>query len=140
MEDSILYRNVETLTLKRDKLLSKLRKQVSDLEKGRVSFEEVKETLDKLRRTRKVLFKSLEVSKASGLSAEYVEPLTTLLEFTLMVSVNDEKELLQKIRDLLSGEGDREGVEYVQEDLKNLEQFAIKTKEYLNAVGRNETK
>ncbi len=134
MEDSVLFRNVETHTLKWDRLLTKLRKQVDEFIKGRLEFAEIKDTLKRLKKSRNIIIQSFKEVNAQQVSSEYVEPLRALLEFTILVLVNDERELISSLLTDLENKGYRTEAEYLKKELTELEEFFRRTSDFLNKV------
>lgn len=136
MEDSVLFKNVETHTLKCDKLLSKLRKQVNEFMKGELEFVEIKDTLRKLKKSRNIMIQSFEETNAQQVGSEFVEPLSALLEFTVLVLVNDERELISSLMSNLENKGYKAEAEYLRKELADLEDFLRKTSDFLSKVSQ----
>ena len=133
MDDVVLYKNIESLTLKRDKLLRKLRKQVRDYGRGRIQYSDLQATLMELRRTRRAYAKVIE--SPIKMSRELRDSLITLIEFTSLVSVNDEQELLRRVIMLMRRNGVEENlIKSVEEDLKEVNEFSKLISEVLTSL------
>ncbi len=133
MDDAVLYKNIESLTLKRDKLLRKLRKQVKDYSRGRIQYSDLQATLTELRRTRRAYARVIE--SPIRMSGELRDSLVTLIEFTFLVSVNDEQELLRKIIILMRRNGIEENlIKNIEEDLKEVNEFSKLVSEVLSSL------
>ncbi len=139
VEVSLLYREVEEQTLRRDELISKLRRQVDEFRRGVTTFMEVRETLQRLRRARRLLLRSLSNSKKNPqLEGEYAELVKTLLEFTLWVSINDEKELMLELRDLMVSRGAPEpDLKFVLNELSSVDELKDAAEGFLNSIGHS---
>ena len=123
MDDVVLYKNIESLTLKRDKLLRKLRKQVRDYGRGRIRFEDLGSTLTELRKTRKAYLRVIE--PPVKVQQKLKDSVITLIEFTYLVSVNDEEELLKRIIVLMRKNGvEQYLIEHVKNDLREVEELS----------------
>ncbi|MCD6278949.1 MAG: hypothetical protein J7J11_04650 [Desulfurococcales archaeon] len=123
MDDVVLYKNIESLTLKRDKLLRKLRKQVRDYGRGRIRFENLSPTLTELRKTRKAYLRVIE--PPVKVQQKLKDSVITLMEFTYLVSVNDEEELLKRIIVLMRKNGvEQYLIEHVKNDLREVEELS----------------
>ncbi|MCD6279012.1 MAG: hypothetical protein J7J11_04975 [Desulfurococcales archaeon] len=123
MDDVVLYKNIESLTLKRDKLLRKLRKQVRDYGRGRIRFEDLGPTLTELRKTRKAYLRVVE--PPVKVQQKLKDSVVTLMEFTYLVSVNDEAELLKRIIVLMRKNGvEQYLIEHVKNDLREVEELS----------------
>jgi len=123
MDDVVLYKNIESLTLKRDKLLRKLRKQVRDYGRGRIRFEDLGSTLTELRKTRKAYLRVIE--PPVKVQQKLKDSVITLMEFTYLVSVNDEEELLKRIIVLMRKNGvEQYLIEHVKNDLREVEELS----------------
>jgi len=133
MDDAVLYKNIESLTLKRDKLLRKLRKQVRDYGRGRIRYSDLQATLMELRRTRRAYVRVIE--SPIKMSRELRDSLITLIEFTFLVSVNDEQELLRRIIMLMRRNGIEENlIKSIEEDLKEVNEFSKLISEVLTSL------
>ena len=125
MEDPVIFKGVEELTLKRDNLLRRLRRQVSEYGRGRVDVDTLEETLLRLRKARRELVKLLKEALNKVMGREYVELIVTLVEFSYLVSINDERELLLKVKALTLRKGLEGGVvDKVNEDLNEVREFS----------------
>ncbi|MCD6324414.1 MAG: hypothetical protein J7L55_04835 [Desulfurococcales archaeon] len=137
MGEPLIFKGVEEQTLKRDELLNKLRTQIEWLEKGRVAFPEVMNTIHKLIRTRKVFMKYLEGTSSPRFEGEAAELMKTLLEFTLWVSIEDEIELLNRVKELAKVRDDAtpKDEEVIKGEIKELELFKRKAQEFISRIG-----
>ncbi|OYT51596.1 MAG: hypothetical protein B6U73_01620 [Desulfurococcales archaeon ex4484_204] len=125
MEDPVIFKGVEELTLKRDNLLRRLRRQVSEYGRGRVDVNTLEETLLRLRKARRELVKLLKEALNKVIGREYVELIVTLVEFSYLVSINDERELLLRVKALTLRKGLEGGVvDKVNEDLNEVREFS----------------
>jgi len=123
MDDIVLYKNIESLTLKRDKLLRKLRKQVRDYSRGRIRYEDLNMTLAELRRARRAYVRIIE--SPIKVSQELKDSIATLIEFTYLVSVNDEVELLKRTITLMRKNGvEQHLIKNVEEDLREVKELS----------------
>ena len=133
MEDPVIFKGVEELTLKRDNLLRRLRRQVSEYGRGRVDVDTLEETLLRLRKARRELVKLLKEALNKVMGREYVELIVTLVEFSYLVSINDERELLLKVKALTLRKGLEGGVvDKVNEDLNEVREFSEIASKLLN--------
>ncbi len=124
MEDSLILRKLEDNTLKRNKELARLRELIDNLFSKRVSYDVVKEYALKVSRTRSSLRRSMESCETSEVREEFVEPLQTLITFALMVSINDEEDMLTDLRNYLDNEGMYEEVRFVDGELMKLKELS----------------
>ena len=135
-----LFREIEKHTLRRDELLSKLRKQLIDFERGISSWSEIKVTLEKLRVSRRAMLRALKRSAETTELRFFGEPLTTLLEFNLWISLKDEGEQFLKLLSLAKerrSKGDKQIddlIRYVENELASIESLEKIAKEKLDAM------
>ncbi len=135
-----LFREIEKHTLRRDELLSKLRKQLIDFERGISSWSEIKVTLEKLRVSRRAMLRALKRSAETTELRVFGEPLTTLLEFNLWISLKDEREQFLKLLSLAKerrSRGDKQIgglIQYVENELASIESLEEIAKEKLDAM------
>ncbi|MCD6428111.1 MAG: hypothetical protein J7L12_00665 [Desulfurococcales archaeon] len=133
MDDAILYKNIESLTLKRDKLLRKLRRQVRDYGRGRIQYSDLQVTLMELRKTRRAYVRV--IGSPIKMSGELRDSLATLIEFTFLVSINDEQEILRRLIALMRKNGIEENlIRNIEEDLKEVNEFGKLISEVLTSL------
>ena len=133
MDDIVLYKNIESLTIKRDKLLRKLRKQVRDYSRGRIQYEDLSITLAELRRARRAYVRIIE--SPIKVSQELKDSIATLIEFTYLVSVNDEVELLKRTITLMRKNGvEQHLIKNVEEDLREVKELSKLVSETLTLL------
>lgn len=125
METSVFYRNIENLTLKRDKLLSKLRKHIDKASLEKINYEELDDIIISLRKIRRTYIKLLkEMDPKLPIEKEYNELLRTLMEFTSLIALNDEYELIDKVGKLASDmEVDKERIDKLKDDINELKEL-----------------
>ncbi|MEM0348360.1 MAG: hypothetical protein QXS63_02920 [Zestosphaera sp.] len=129
MEDSIIFRKLEDYTLKRNKELARLRGLTEDFLNGRTSYDVVKSYIIKVSRTRSSLKKSIELCGSSDIRREFLDYMKTLITFVIMVSVNDEEDILTDLRTYLLDKGMRDEVDFIDGELtkiKDLSNVALK--------------
>jgi len=136
LEVSVFFKNIETLTLKRDTILRKFRKQLRDYGKGKIDVEGVRETLKTLRKHRRALTRLLREFKGRSIDKPYNDHIKTLLEFTLLIAISEETELLSKLSIMLRKKGvnDRELIDEVNSDLEEVKELGRLTAEFLNGL------
>jgi len=136
LEVPIFFKNIETLTLKRDTILRRFRKQLRDYGKGRVDVEGVRETLKTLRKHRRALTRLLREFKGKSIEKPYNDHIKTLLEFTLLIAVSEETELLSKLSIMLRKKGvnEKELINEVNSDLEEVKELGRLTAEFLNGL------
>jgi hypothetical protein len=125
VETSVFYRNIENLTLKRDKLLSKLRKHIDKASLEKINYEELDDIIISLRKIRRTYIKLLkEMDPKLPIEKEYNELLRTLMEFTSLIALNDEYELIDKVGKLASDmEVDKERIDKLKDDINELKEL-----------------
>ncbi len=133
MEESVLYRNIENITLKRDKILKKLRRKVELLRRNELEPTELRPIIREVGRLRRALLKAVKDSSSMSISREYKELIDTLFEFSLMVSVEDEEELLREVKSSLEGNGNDELKKDVLRELSNVKELKNELSRYLNS-------
>ncbi|MEM1665719.1 MAG: hypothetical protein QXN90_07630 [Zestosphaera sp.] len=129
MEDSIIFRKLEDYTLKRNKELARLRGLTEDFLNGRTSYDVVKSYIIKVSRTRSSLKKSIELCGSSDIRREFLDYMKTLITFVIMVSVNDEEDILMDLRTYLLDKGMLDEVDFIDGELtkiKDLSNVALK--------------
>lgn len=133
MEDSLLFKNIEDLTIKRDRLLKKLRKKVDEFKDNDSHYEKLKSTLKEVSRLRKALLKTLGNVERSNVSEEYRELIDTLLEFSLLVTVEEELEILHEIRQKLNTmDAGEDELSFIEQEIASVENLKGKLKEILS--------
>ncbi len=133
MEDSLLFKNIEDLTIKRDRLLRKLRKKVDELKGNTSYYKKLKPALKEISRLRKALLKTLGNVERGNVSEEYKELINTLLEFSLLVAAEEELEILQEIRQKLNTmDTDEDELNFIEQEIASVENLKGKLKEILS--------
>ena len=133
MDEMIIYKNIESLTLKRDRLLRKLRKLVKDYGRGRIKYSDLSSTLTELRKTRKAYVRIIK--EPLNVSQQLKNLLVTLMEFTFVVSVNDERELLERVITLMRRDGIEEAlIRNIEEDIKEVDKLSKLVSETLASI------
>ncbi len=137
MEDSLLFKNIEDLTIKRDRLLKKLRKRVDAL-KGNTDYEKLKLTLKEASRLRKALLRTLSKVKQNSVGEEYRELINTLLEFSLLVTVEEELEVLQEIKQKLNAVATgKNELNFIEQEITSVEDLKERLEEVLDLRSRS---
>ncbi len=133
MEDSLLFKNIEDLTIKRDRILKKLRKRADALKDNVADYEKLKSTLKEVSRLRKALLRTLSNVKQNSISEEYRGLISTLLEFSLLVTVEEELEILQEIKQKLNtvATGENE-LNFIEQEITSVENLKEKLREVLD--------
>ncbi len=137
VEDPILFKNVETITLKRDRLLRRLRKRVEDFTKGRASYDDIEGIIKEIGRLRRALIRAISNSSIGNISREFKEPISTLLEFSLLVSIEDEEELLNKLRESVKDRVEdraRRFSEMLNNELSSLTRLRLEIRNFLSGT------
>jgi len=135
-----LFREVEKHTLRRDELLSRLRKQLLDFEKGYSSLNEIKKTLERLKVSRMAMLRALSRGLEVSEVRDFRESLATLLEFNLWISLSDEKEQFRKLLSLIKLRGagnDPQAsgmISYVKDELAGIELLERVARERLRMI------
>ncbi len=133
MEDSLLFKNIEDLTIKRDRLLKKLRKRADALKGNATDYEKLKSTLKEVSRLRKALIRTLSNVRRNNVSEEYRELINTLLEFSLLVTVEEELEILQKIKQKLNtATTGKNELNFIEQEITSVEDLKGKLREVLD--------
>jgi len=133
VDESILFKNVENLTLKRDKVLKKLRKKVELLRRNELKPTELRPVIREAGRLRRALLKAVRDSSSVNLSKEYRELIDTLLEFSLLVSAEDEEELLKEVEASLEKDGNEELRKDVLKELSSVKELKNALSKYLDS-------
>ncbi len=137
MENSLLFKNIEDLTIKRDRLLKKLRKRADTL-KGDTDYEKLKSTLKEASRLRKALLRTLSKVKQNSVGEEYRELINTLLEFSLLVTVEEELEILQEIKQKLNAVATGENeLNFIEQEITSVKDLKERLKEVLDPRSRS---
>lgn len=137
MEDSVIFRKLEDYTLKRNKELAKLRGLAEDFLNGRTSYDVVKSYIIKVSKTRSSLRRSIELCGSSDIRKEFLDHMRTLIMFVIMVSVNDEEDILMDLRTYLLNNGMRDEVDFIDSELtkiRDLSNVALKILKTLPSV------
>jgi len=133
VEDSLLFKNIEDLTIKRDRLLKKLRKRADALKGNATDYEKLKSTLKEVSRLRKALLRTLSNVRRNNVSEEYRELINTLLEFSLLVTVEEELEILQEIKQKLNtATTDKNELNFIEQEITSVEDLKGKLREVLD--------
>jgi len=138
--ETSIFREIEKHTLRRDELLSKLRRQLTDFERGIIPYSEIRLTLEKLRVSRKAMLRALARSTEAKELRDFGEALITLLEFNLWISLKDEREQFLKLLSLAkerNSKGDRQiggFIQYVENELTSIESLEELAKEKLETI------
>ncbi len=133
MEDSLLFKNIEDLTIKRDRLLKKLRKRADALKGNATDYEKLKSTLKEVSRLRKALIRTLSNVRRNDVSEEYRELINTLLEFSLLVTVEEELEILQEIKQKLNtATTGKNELNFIEQEITSVEDLKGKLREVLD--------
>ncbi|MEM4486923.1 MAG: hypothetical protein QW116_06810 [Zestosphaera sp.] len=136
MEGPVILRKLEDSTLKRDRELARLRELAEGLLNRRVSYDVVKDYIAKVSRTRSGLKRSIESCSSPGMGKEFVEPIQTLITFALMVSIGDEEEVLNDIKDYLLREGMSEEVAFIDGELTKLRELSAVASKALKSLSQ----
>ncbi len=137
MEDSLLFKNIEDLTIKRDRLLKKLRKRADAL-KDNTDYEKLKSTLKEASRLRKALLRTLSNVKQNSVGEEYRELINTLLEFSLLVTVEEELEILQEIKQKLNAVATgKNELNFIEKEIISVEDLKERLREVLDPRSRS---
>ncbi len=138
--ESELFKEIEKHTLRRNELLGKLRRQLTDFERGASSPNEIRATLERLKVSRIAMLKALERSSNTSELRIFGRPLATLLEFNLWISLKDEREQFRKLLSLaqrrkVKGDLYVSGlVRYVMNELASIKSLEEIAKERLEAL------
>ncbi|MEM1866888.1 MAG: hypothetical protein QXN43_04045, partial [Zestosphaera sp.] len=96
---------------------------------GRTSYDVVKSYIIKVSRTMSSLKKSIELCGSSDIRREFLDYMKTLITFVIMVSVNDEEDILMDLRTYLLDKGMLDEVDFIDGELtkiKDLSNVALK--------------
>ncbi len=124
MEDSLIFRKLEDYTLKRNKELAKLRELAEDFLNGRASYDIVKSYIIKVSRTRNNLKKSIELCGSSDIRREFLDHMKTLIMFVIMVSVNDEEDILMNLKTHLLSRDVQDEVDFIDKELSKIKELS----------------
>ncbi|MGC8974763.1 MAG: hypothetical protein ACP5KB_01030 [Thermoprotei archaeon] len=124
MEDSLIFRKLEDYTLKRNKELAKLRELAEDFLNGRASYDIVKSYIIKVSRTRNNLKKSIELCGSSDIRREFLDHMKTLIMFVVMVSVNDEEDILMNLKTHLLSRDVQDEVDFIDKELSKIKELS----------------
>lgn len=97
---AILYRNLESNVLRRDRIGRKLRKSCGR-SSGEKELSTVVDQVKSLRTSRRALFKILSRLRELESFEGFEEPLSTIIEYMLAVGVHIEREILIDVAELL---------------------------------------
>lgn len=137
MEDSVIFKKLEDYTLKRNKELARLRELAEDFLNGRTSYDVVKSYIVKVSKTRGNLKKSIELCGSSDIRREFIDYMRTLITFVIMVSVNDEEDILTDLKAYLLNNGMNDEVDFIDSELtkiKDLSNVALRILKTLPSV------
>jgi len=133
VEDPLLFKNIEDLTIKRDRLLKKLRKKVEELKNDASDYRKLKLTLREVSRLRRALLRTLGNVRQDNIGEEYRELINTLLEFSLLVTTEEELEILQEVKQKLNMiSADKCEVTFIEKEITSVENLKEKLKEILS--------
>lgn len=137
MEDSVVFKKLEDYTLRRNKELVKLRGLAEDFLNGRTSYDVVKSYVIKVSKTRSSLRRSIELCGSSDIRKEFLDHMRTLIMFVVMVSVNDEEDILMDLRTHLLSNGMQDEVNFIDSELakiRDLSDVALRILETLSSI------
>lgn len=124
MEDSIIFRKLEDCTLKRNKELARLRSLAEDFFNGRTSYDVVKSYIIRVSKTRSSLKRSIELCESPSIRREFLDHMRTLIMFVIMVSVNDEEDILTDLKAYLLNNGMREEADFIDSELTKIKDLS----------------
>ncbi len=133
MDIADAYRDLEKLVLRRDELLNKLRKEIEDLE-GVSNYDVMKleNILRRLRRSRRNLLKILNNFRLSDFSSSFSDLVKTLAQFSLLVAVNDEEELLKEVINVVKGKGGKV-ISELEQDIREVRELRNTLSNFLSS-------
>ena len=141
MDANVFFKNIETLTLRRDNLLRKFRRLLRDYAKGRIELDDVLDILKTLRRSRRALTKLLKdrLGIYNDIREGYLELVGTLLEFTTIVAINEEEELLRRLGKVFEKKGVKDSNIFneLRNDLEEVKELSKLVTEFLNGLYRS---
>ncbi|HDN75657.1 MAG: hypothetical protein DRO18_06235 [Thermoprotei archaeon] len=141
MDANVFFKNIETLTLRRDNLLRKFRRLLRDYAKGRIELDDVLDILKTLRRSRRALTKLLRdrLGIYNDIREGYLELVGTLLEFTTIVAINEEEELLRRLGKVFEKKGVKDSNIFneLRNDLEEVKELSKLVTEFLNGLYRS---
>lgn len=93
-----VLKELQETTLIRERLLNRLRNELSKFVRGSGDEEVVKDLIEDLRFNRRNYIKlSAEISKKGVLTNELSNDLSTLIEYNVLIALNNELELLSRV-------------------------------------------
>jgi len=94
-----ILKEVQDVTLRRERLLTRLRRELGRFSRCSCNEEVIRDLVDSLRSARRRYASLIEVISSSGLSltSSEVSDLLTLLEYNALIALNNELELLDLI-------------------------------------------
>ncbi len=134
MSEAELFKELEKQTLMRDKQLTKLRELVRKLRNNEVDYDVVKDYVGRVSKSREVLKKRLKKLSEVEFTEAFIEPITTLLSFTVLVATNVEEEVLNDIKDYALSKGLSEDVEYLNNELNDVKSLSEEAGRILNKI------
>ena len=136
MEEAIIFRDFEEYALKLDSLLTKLRKQVGNFLKGRVSFTDLKPNIVRLRHYNELMNKTLSLAEEGEISSEYRDLFLTLVEFVMTVSLGEERDILETLRKALEKKGGEKERKLVADALNEMNILEESVKKIYSSLGK----
>lgn len=124
MEDSLIFKKLEDYTLKRNKELARLRELAEDFLNGRTSYDVVKSYIIKVSKTRNNLKRSIELCGSSGIRREFLDHMKTLIMFVIMVSVNDEEDILMDLKTHLLSRDMQDELNFIDNELSKIKELS----------------
>lgn len=124
MEDSVIFRKLEDYTLKRNEELARLRSLAEDFLNGRISYDVVRSYIIKVSKTRSSLKKSIELCESPNIRREFLDHMKTLITFVIMVSANDEEDILTDLKTHLLNNGMREEADFIDSELTKIKDLS----------------
>jgi len=134
MNEAVLFKELERQTLARDKQLKKLKELASRLNNNEVDYEVVKDYVGRVSKSRETLMKRLKKLNEIEFTEAFIEPVTALLSFTVLVAVNVEEEALIEIKNYALSKGLSEDVEYFNNELSNIKSLSDEAEKILNKI------
>ncbi|PUA33332.1 MAG: hypothetical protein B7O98_02575 [Zestosphaera tikiterensis] len=134
MNEAVLFKELERQTLARDKQLKKLKELASRLNNNEVDYEVVKDYVGRVSKSRETLMKRLKKLNEIEFTEAFIEPVTALLSFTVLVAVNVEEEALIEIKNYALSKGLSEDVEYFNNELSNVKSLSDEAEKILNKI------
>ena len=104
--------------------MKKFRSDVTNFIKGYKNVDDIKSTLNSLRKIRRSYMKLLSNLKERGISTEYQTLTSTLIEFASLVSIREEIELLRELLNSLTKRQAKDDlIAVIKSDLKEAEKM-----------------